>query len=219
MEIPTYEELYQRCMSASYVHTNEGGSWAVQHIGCRLYLLLQWSNGTTDWINNFDFPAKPYKDMPTTWKAHRGFVRVWKSIEPEIASYVVDPTVKEIIIIGYSHGASLAVLAHEYCWFNRPDIRAAVYGFGFEGARVFHGKIPKELKERWENFTLIRNGSDLVTHVPPYIFGFKHVGTLLQVNPDKVYPVKHRALDCINAHYQDNVTFALHAYDQEHPKI
>ena len=187
---------------------------------------ISFCNGRTeDWKNNFDFAARPYKDMDTKWKAHRGFVRVWKSIEPYLKE-IHDPTIKKIIIVGYSHGAALAILAHEYVWFNRPDIREDCITYAFEAPRVFKGKLPKEIKERWANCFTFRVDNDIVTHVPPRVFGFRHVGNIVNIIPDKrntLNPgklkkvpimgthtwVKHSVFDCVNAHWQDNVDFAL----------
>lgn len=179
------------CVNANYVHLEENSADYALHKekhadGDILYIFLQWSHGEEDWKNNFDFPARPYKDMPIGWRAHRGFVKVWKTIEPNIADAVKDTTIKKIIVVGYSHGAALACLAHEYVWFNRPDIREQCIGIAFESPRVFCGfKIPKKLKERWKNFVVFRNGHDIVTHVPPAILGYKHVGTLVRIGESR----------------------------------
>ena len=85
-----------------------------------------------DWKNNFDFPAKPYKDMEVNWSCHRGFLRVWKSIEPYLEEVINDMTISQIYIVGYSHGAAIASLCHEYVWYHRPDLRDnGLEGFGF----------------------------------------------------------------------------------------
>lgn len=210
--------LFDKCVNADkqYIHVEEDGSYLLQREGDVLFLLLQKSNGDKDWKNNFDFPAKPYKDMPITWKAHRGFVRVWKAIEPYVEEAVKDPTVKSIITIGYSHGAALAALAQEYVWFNRPDIRDDCYSFAFEPPRVFCGcRIPDGLKERWANHLVVRTANDLVTHVPPALFGYKHVGTMLHL-PLTVETgmVRYKSFDCINAHYAANVKTAIKNYEK-----
>ena len=210
--------LFKKCLNAekNYIHVEEDGSYLLQRNGSTLFLLLQKSNGKNDWRNNFDFPAKPYHDMPVTWKAHRGFVRVWKAIEPYVADAIMDPTVKKIVTVGYSHGAALAALAQEYIWFNRPDIRDNCFSYAFEAPRVFCGvRIPKKLKERWANHLVIRTANDLVTHVPPLLFGFKHVGSMLKLPLTEATGMKkHRKLDCINAHYADNVLTAIELYEK-----
>lgn len=220
-------QMFRLCLSVEqyYYHVDNAGDYYTMRNGDTLYLLLQWTDGVEDWKNNFDFAARPYKDMGTKWKAHRGFVRVWKSIEPHVSESIMDPEVKMIVVVGYSHGAALAILAHEYIWFNRPDIRDRCITFAFEAPRVFKGRLPKELKERWTNCYTTRVGNDIVTHVPPRVFGFRHVGNVIHIIPDKTKKVKakkkdepmmdaeawvkHCALDSVNAHWQDNVDFAL----------
>lgn len=216
-------DLFKMCYYADndYIQVEEDGSYLIKYEGDRLFLLLQWSHGDKDWKNNFDFPARPYKDMPITWKAHRGFVRVWKAIEPYIEKDILNPAIKQIITVGYSHGAALAALAQEYIWFNRPDIRDKCFSFAFEPPRVFCGtKIPDELKERWANHLVIRVENDLVTHVPPAIFGYKHIGNFLHLKlPKNVFLTPYHMLDCINAHYPENIIKALTMAEYESPQV
>lgn len=174
------KELYEKIITAKYTHIDEEtASYAYEREGNTLYILFEWSNGKTDWKNNFDFPAQPYRDMHNKWYAHRGFLRVWKVIEPHLKDVISDPTVNKIIIGGYSHGAAIAVLCHEYCKFNRPD--AEIKGYGYGCPRVVWGYLRKAVRKRFEGFTVIRNGSDIVTFVPPAILGFRHIGNLIEI--------------------------------------
>lgn len=179
-------ELYERILNAKYIHIgDQTASYCTQREGDTLYILFEWSNGKTDWLNNFDFPAKPYRDMQNKWFAHRGFLRVWKVIEPYLQTEICDLSVNKIIIGGYSHGAAIAALCHEYCKFNRPD--AIILGYGYGAPRVVWGFLRKAVKKRFTGFTVIRNGCDIVTKVPPKIFGFRHIGNMLQIGRDKGY--------------------------------
>lgn len=180
------KELFSRVLYETYTHTeNETASFTYDRQGDTLYIFFECSNGKKDWLNNFDFPAKPYRDMKNKWYAHRGFLKVWKEIEPHLQAEICDLDVKQIVIAGYSHGAAIALLCHEYCKFHRPDIHTEGYGFGCP--RVVWGFLRKEVKARFEGFTVIRNGKDLVTHVPPAIFGFRHVGNLMKIGQKKGY--------------------------------
>jgi predicted lipase len=154
-----------------------------------LHIYFEWSNGATDWKNNFDFPAKPYRDMEDRWYAHRGFLKVWKVIEPHLKEVIMTPDIRYIHIYGYSHGAAIALLCHEYCKFHRPDIK--VYGYGFGSPRVIWGFPNKRVKERFKGFRVIRNKGDIVTHLPPAIFGFRHY---------KVQTIGDGSYNCIDAH-------------------
>lgn len=203
-------EGFNRCWNAKYTHVENAGSYAIERDGDRLYLLFQKSNGTEDWKNNFDFPAVPYKDMEIPWKCHRGFLKVWKSIEPYIEGAVKDLTIKEIMVIGYSHGAAIAMLAHEYVWYHRPDLRdTGLIGLGYGAPRCYWGwAIPEDLKKRWEEFYIIRNNNDIVTYVPPVLFGFRHTGTIVPVGDDSCILRKNK-LKCIDDHRPENYIYSL----------
>lgn len=181
------KKMFQKTLDLEpkYIHLENGASYYFERSGCVLKIYFEWSNGKTDWKNNFDFPAKPYRDMKDKWYAHRGFLKVWKTIEPHLQEQILDSSVELIIICGYSHGAAIALLCHEYCKFNRPGI--TVCGFGFGCPRVVWGFVGNAAKKRFDGFNVIRNGCDLVTHLPPALFGYRHAGCLWKIGKNKGY--------------------------------
>lgn len=208
-------DLYRECLRAQFTHTENDGDFALKRDGDLLCIFFQETSTKTDWKNNFDFPATPYKDMDIKWKCHRGFLRVWKSIKPYLKDAIADRTIKQIYIVGYSMGAALATFCHEYVWFNRPDLREnGLEGFGFGCPRVYFGRVKKALKERWKHFHPIRNCNDLVTHVPPAIFGFRHVNKVHKLS-NTVIETRYTKFKCINAHYPQNYLFSLELEDDE----
>lgn len=178
------KELYENTLKAKYIHTvEETASYYTEREGNTLYIYFEKSNGATDWRNNFTFPAKPYRDMQNKWYAHRGFLKVWKVIEPLIRADIFNLDINRIIISGYSHGGAIALLCYEYCKFNRPD--AVIEGYGFGAPRVVWGFLRKPVKERFKGFIVIRNGNDLVTHLPPVFLGFRHIGKVKKIGKSK----------------------------------
>ncbi len=196
MEIYTYMivaehdmlSLFSACLDADYVTVENGGSFSLERHGERLFVFFEKSNGAEDWYNNLDFSAveAPYENMEVGWYCHGGFLRVWKSVLQYIKGELLDLSVREIVIVGYSHGAALALLCHEYIWFERPDLRGHIFGFGFGCPRVVYGRVPHE-RARWHNFFVIRNVDDIVTHLPPRIFGYRHVGRLVVIGRAGAY--------------------------------
>ena len=201
---PSLYESFKECLSAEYdyVHVEESASYYVKRRGRSLTLLFQKSNGAGDWLTNFDFlpqdggsfrkgravlscglsvPKTPYRHMEPAqrWRCHRGFLR---AIEPYVAEEIRDESVTDIRIVGYSHGAAVALLCYEYVRFHRPHVR--VQGYGFGSPRVVWGKPPDAVLARFEGFTVIRNGRDLVTRLPPRFLGFRHVGDLVELDGD-----------------------------------
>lgn len=196
--------LFQGCLDAPYVHLAESADCCFERQGETLYIYLQDSDGYEDWKNNLDFPARPYRRMGQThWYAHRGFVKVWRAVEPYIASAVMDESVRRVVTVGYSHGGALAVLCHEYIWFHRPDLRAHIEGYGFGAPRVIWGVYGQEVMARWERFTVVRNIDDIVTHLPPRVLGYFHVGQLLAIGEKGRY-------SRIDAHRAENILAELH---------
>lgn len=197
--------LFNVVLNAPYIDCEEDGSYYVCIRDNAADIYFEPSNGKRDWKNNFDFPAKPYRDMKNLWFCHRGFLKVWKAIEPHIKDIILDPEIQVINIAGYSHGAAIAQLCYEYVKFNRPDV--VVTGYGFGAPRVFWGFARKNVKERFEGFVVIRNGCDLVTHVPPVLFGFRHICDVYKVG-------EHKTL--IKDHYPSNYLEGLAGLYDEH---
>jgi hypothetical protein len=194
--------LLNLCLDAKadYLRTDRDGDYLIRRFGDTLYLLFEWSRGREDWRSNFNFPVRPYRDMGVTWYCHRGFLAVWKAIEPHVRGAVMDSTVRRVYVVGYSHGAAIATLAHEYVWFHRPDLRDRLEGYGFGCPRCYWGfRVRQSLRERWATFYPVRNGGDIVTHLPPCLFGFVHVNRVRHIG-DKM-PHKHTRIPMVNAHY------------------
>ena len=171
--------LFKRCLNAKYTSTVESGDYAIEVDGNTLYILFEWSDDAEDWINNFDFPAKPYKRMTDIWFCHRGFLKVWKAMQNEIEVGVAQalrehPEITNITIVGYSHGGAIALLATEDMTYLYGE-KFNVSGYGFGAPRVLWGYIPKAVRERISAFVTVRNIPDMVTHLPPKIFGYQDI--------------------------------------------
>ena len=167
--------LFEACLTAPYRHVEEDGRFYVMRENDRVTVFFEKSNGIEDWRNNFRFSARPYGEMRDVWLCHRGFMRVFRALLSYLEEIFLDESVRHFRFVGYSHGAALAFLAHEYVTFHRPDMIDAVEGYGFGCPRVVAGYISPEFKKRMAGFTVVKNLDDLVTHLPPRIFGYRHV--------------------------------------------
>ena len=198
--------LFRRCLEKAYIHVENGGDYATERREGILYIYLEHSVGATDWKNNFDFPARPYRKMKEgRWFAHRGFVRVWKSVEKHLSVMIEDKTLCGIVVVGYSHGAALAVLCYEYIYFHRPELRDRIVGYAFGCPRVLWGWGRRAL-HRWEHFFVFRNGRDLVTHLPPALLGYRHVGTFVKIG-------EREGCHPIDSHRPEHIYRALLLYE------
>ncbi|MBQ3019740.1 MAG: lipase family protein [Clostridia bacterium] len=200
-------QLFSTCLKIPYAQVGISTNYALKREKDVLYIFFQGSKGKTDWKNNLSFPAKPYKRMgKTIWFAHRGFLRVWKEIEPFLADDISDKAFRKIVIVGYSHGGALAMLCQEYVWYHRPDLRGFIEGYAFGSPRVFWGIKTYNLKKRWQGFTVIRNLDDAVTHLPPVFLGYSHVGVMLKIGKKGSYTP-------IEAHESKNILKELFIYE------
>lgn len=182
MNIQFLLEAWRGIRDANYINVELDATYAVEREGKLLKIYFQGSHGIEDWKHNFDFPAKPYKDMICTWRVHRGFLKVWKAVEKYLEPYIKDETVRHIKIAGHSHGGALAQFCHEYCRYWRPDIKVETYAFG--APRVLFGIMPKEIKNRFKGLHLLVNGLDIVPHLPFMLLGFRNVSKIIKVGHD-----------------------------------
>ncbi len=203
-----YDFMY-RCLNIPYTEVGNNVSFATERVGSTLNIYFEHSNGREDWRKNMNFPAKPYRfDGGQRWYAHRGFLSAWREMESTISSYISDKSVKKITVTGYSHGAAIALLCHEYIWYNRSDLRGTLESFGFGSPRVIWGHCDAEFAKRFETFTVIRNINDIVTHLPPAFLGYRHAGRLLTIGEKGKYSQ-------IQAHYPENILAELYLYESE----
>ena len=193
----TLSDLFEQIISYSdnneYVHTDNDGDYKIRVGGHTIFIYFEHSDSWGDWKSNLDFPASSYKNSSTTWYAHRGFLRVWKSMKDEVEAKVAEilqsQYITEIICVGYSHGAAICGLCVEdmrYVFEQRYGLY--IHGYGFGCPRFTWGKLPKEVNRRLDTFYVIRNGSDLVTHVPPVILGYGYgPNKVIKITPSKKY--------------------------------
>ena len=194
-------ELFTNC--AYKVHYEQVGSevnYAFVEEGKTLYIYFQCSNGAEDWRKNFDFKHNAYG----LFKVHRGFYQAYYEVRNIILDKVYSKDYEEVIIVGYSHGSSLAQIAHQDIVYHFPNIK--VQTFAFESPRCL--KVPKKLRYYWDGLTRIVNGTDIVCHVPPKIFGFTDLGEVINIKGDTKL-VLDKVPKCVKYHYPKCVESGL----------
>lgn len=187
MSYKILHDLFAECLARPYETVESAASFSIETDRGTLFLFFEPSNGREDWDNNLNFRIQPYDNMHPVWYCHAGFLKVFKSVLPYIDPYISDPDIRRIVTVGYSHGGALAILCHEAIWFRRPDIRSHIKTFAYGAPRVLFAPIPREVKKRFGELYLIQNEGDLVTHLPPAVLGFRHVGNIINIGEIGTY--------------------------------
>ena len=196
--------LFAECLTRDYKTVENAASFSIGIEDGTLLLFFEPSNGREDWDNNLNFRIQPYDDMDPVWYCHAGFLKVFKSALPYLEPYIMSEKVRRAVTVGYSHGGALAILCHEAIWFRRPDIRDRVKTFAYGAPRVLYTPIPREVKRRFRELYLIQNEGDLVTHLPPAVLGFRHVGNVITIGENGAY-------NAIDAHRPESYLAELNA--------
>ncbi len=108
-------------------------------------------------------------------RVHGGFQRALEGVWPLLLAAVTDlGTGKKMFVCGHSLGAALAQLAaHRFVLSGRPVTGVYVYG----SPRVGNGAFMEAYNELLKAKTFLHiNHQDIVTHMPPELFGFHHLG-------------------------------------------
>lgn len=125
------------------------------------------SDDLKDWVNNFKV-----NDL----QEHKGFYESFSKFKREIFFILDQHPKKNIYITGHSRGAAIATFCAEFiareC--NRP-----CSCFAFASPMVGNKKFRESYNKLPINHTVIRNGWDIVTYVPPGIF--RHVGKRIRL--------------------------------------
>jgi hypothetical protein len=175
----TILERYNECVNQPWVTGGQDIQYSVVRSGDSARVFFQGTDpdSLVDIINDIDFLPHPYKDAPIPWRVHGGFLRGFKSVIDIIAPQLEG--VKKIYVAGFSAGAAYATLMHEWAWYNiAPDVESWAFG----APRVLF--MPsKEIASRFENFHRVTVRGDIVSMVPAWWMGFKHVGQECRIGP------------------------------------
>ena len=134
-----------------------------------IFLVFQGSCSKEDAVLDMNFFPK----MEESITMHRGFAKAFSYLWPQLEKFLEKYKESKIIATGHSLGGALAYIASTR--FNCDS----VYTFG--APRVIFGSQESSTAK----FFRFVNCSDLVTTLPPAIFGFRHVGQMFFIDDDQ----------------------------------
>ena len=128
-------ELFELIKNTQFITTGDCVDYAVVtfHDEHRIRLIFEESNGKRDWVNNFNFPIKPYKNQKNVLWYARGWAKAYKTANDEIMNKLI-ATYKEypgydVEICGWSYGGAMSLIAVEDFYF-RTGVKCVVTTFG-----------------------------------------------------------------------------------------
>lgn len=136
-------------------------------------------NRIKDWITDIKLRKKNVNGL----KVHRGFYAAKQAIGYPMEVLVREicaSGVENIFVTGHSMGAALAVC---FAFFNLKRLNPHVYLYGCP--RVFGWRAAKEFNyELGGNTWRFVNHRDIVTRIPAWLWGYRHVGRMVYFTAD-----------------------------------
>lgn len=152
------------------------------------WIVFRSTDSTENWIVNFVFAKKSiaYANQASKIRVHlgfladyigyaRGFIHAWLADHPEV---------KNVFAAGHSLGGALATLCAvdlQYNFGDRFTSQDSVECVTFGSPRVGNQAFVESFNRRVPQTFRYRYANDLVTHLPPVAFGFRHVSKTLQL--------------------------------------
>ena len=109
----------------------------------------------------------------TKIRVHSGFLKGYKSVRDTLHGKIPRDSCR-IRITGHSLGAALALLCAVDIQYNFKNADIEVFLFGCP--RVGNKAFVRSYNKRVFKTLRVTNGNDIVTKLPPVIFGYHHAG-------------------------------------------
>lgn len=175
------KELYKKLWSVEYEKVGNDVDVFVDldPVDYTLQVFFLGSNSDADWETNYDFPCKVYKHQKSCLKAHRGFVKTFKTANDIIAEKITKLTEEfsipledlTVTFIGHSFGGAMAILAAEdFCY--RTNKKPNLITFGAPKI-LGNKKSVKYIRSCCDEIFQFAHWNDIVTHVPPFFYHVK----------------------------------------------
>lgn len=175
--------------------------------GSELTIVFRGSSSVIDAKTDLRFAQMkiPYLTCNCDIKVHSGFINAYLSVRKKISEYIT-PGIKTVFLTGHSLGAAMSVLCAVDLQYRFPSINYDVTVFGCP--RVGNRSFQKSYDRRIPKTLCFVNGNDAVTKLPPYIFGFCHVGSSIHIGGIKL-PFVYSLTDHSISSYEKSISDSI----------
>lgn len=144
-----------------------------------------------DWTTDAKITKVDWPEFAPKSKVHVGFHKaldsIWEPLMTELqrlSQLSPNAQAPTIWITGHSLGGALATLAAARLHQEQPQLPLqGVYSFG--QPRIANHAFAKRYNDALQNITYrLVNNNDVVTRVPPQVWGYSHLGTLYYFDAD-----------------------------------
>lgn len=168
------------------------------------YIVFRGSDKRTDWEININFfqmqfefqqalgeaiatnrdQVYPYSGTSSSGAMmHQGFVKAYLSVRQHIHEYLQTHDVNGVIVTGHSLGGALATLCGVDVEYNFRDRVNSISVYTFGAPRVGNAGFRDSYDRRVPDSHRFVYGVDLVTNLPRFWQGYRHVSSKVQLGP------------------------------------
>ena len=169
------------------------------------YIVFIGSNDYKDWLYNFqfNFSETPYKSKNTNKeiKVHSGFYRLYLKVRNEILNRMNKVKTENIVVVAHSMGGAVATLCALDLQYNLPDKEIGSFTSG--SPKVGNSAFVSSFNRRIGDTVRCTNGNDMVPSLPPFSFGFHHVGKHVLIGKPRWHSLSIR--DHLTPNYIKNI--------------
>jgi len=156
----------------------------------KFLIYFRGTDSILDWVRNLtfnliSFKVTPYKEKGVNRKikVHNGFYKSYRTVRDFLHKKVMESDAKEILVHGMSKGAALTTLCALDIQYNFPEKEVGI--FPTASPRVGNKHFVESFNRRLPDCPSVEYASDIITLLPPRIFGYQHVGVRYHVGPER----------------------------------
>jgi hypothetical protein len=175
-------EEFKACIGGNWKTIGKDVQYRIDRIGPNQAILsFQGTVSIQDLAIDLKVFCNPFKEKAKDKYGnvlHRGFQEGFESAFEIIHKELIDMGIQYVDVRGYSLGAAYGMLFTLYLPKVGIETEALLYGT----PRVFFFPNKKLKEEAKKRILRIENADDIICHLPPLLFGFRHVGHVYKIN-------------------------------------